>query len=473
MTTVATRTDRYGLPISTDSDAAAAAYREGQERVLAFGVEPGEWFERAIAADPLFALAHAALANVRLREQRLAEAREISLTAERLAAGHADAREHAHIAVVVDAAHGRGPQALARIREHLAVHPRDALVLNNGVTSLLFGGMQEQMAALTSSVEHAYPERDPFFLGLHAFALEEARQFVPARAAAEAALAGYPLAAFAAHALAHVFYEQGAFDDGVGFAPGWLERYDRAAGLHLHMSWHLALFLLARGEYGRVFALYETHIRPPANPPGSYHLYDPVSLLWRTDAFGAAKQDALWEQLGAEAEVRSAQPGMVFADLHHGMALAASGRRAALDGVCASLAARGERGNAIAGEVALPLLRGMAAFADGDYEATVRQIGPVEDRIYLVGGSKAQREVFHDTLLEALLRSGRYEAAEARLHAKLDCRAAPRDFFRAAVAKVSAGESSAAREHARTARAGWAGLDGDAPERGALEHLAM
>lgn len=452
MTATATHTDRYDLPLSTSSDRAAAAYREGQERVLAMGVDPGTWFAQAIAADPSFALAHAGLANVRLREMRLTEARAIATTAARLAGEHAGARERGHVAIVVDAAHGRGAQALARIREHLAVHPRDALVLNSGVTSLLFGGMQAEMVGLTSSVERAYPERDPFFLGLHAFALQEARQFASARAAAEDALERYPLAAFAAHALAHVFYEQGLFDDGMDFAPGWLARYDRNAGLHLHMSWHLALFMLARGEYGRLFALYESHIRPPANPPGSYHLYDPVALLWRTDAFGAPTPPSQWEALGAEAEARATQPGMVFADLHHGMALAASGRHAALAGIYASLRARGQRGNAIAGEVALPLLQGMAAFAAGDYEAAVQQIEPVEDRIYLVGGSKAQREVFHDTLLEALLRSGRYAAAETRLRAKLDCR-------------------PAARDHAQAADTAWPHLDDGAPERVALARL--
>ena len=451
MAAVATQTDRYGLSLSTASDEAAAAYREGQERTLAFGVDLAAPFERALAADPDFALAHADLANARMRDGRLEEAQALALRAEALAAS-ATKREQGHIAVVVDATHGRGLPALQRIREHLAEWPRDALLLNTGVTSLLFAGMQEQMIALTTAVERAYPEGDAFFLGLHAFALQDRDRFTEARAAAERALAAYPLAAFAAHALAHVFYERGAFDEGVGFAPGWLARYDPRAGLHLHLSWHFALFLLARGEYYRLFDLYETHIRPPQEIPAGFQLYDPVALLWRTDAYGLTGPANGWAALADEAERRARLPGMIFADLHLGMALAAAGRWEALEGVTGSLRQRAERGNPSAA-VAWPLLLGLAAFARGDYAESVARIAPIEERIYLVGGSKAQREVFHETLLEALLRTGHFDEAEARLRAKLDCRPAARDFFRLAQTRGALGDAAgatAAGESART-----------------------
>jgi tetratricopeptide (TPR) repeat protein len=461
MAAVATHSDRYGLPLSTTSAEAAAHYRDGQERTLAFGVDPAGAFERAITADPEFALAYAALANARLREGQPFEARDLAVVANELAS-RTSPREQGHVAVVVDATHGRGLPALQRIREQLALWPRDALLLNSGVSSMLFAGMQQQMVQLTSAVEHAYPEGDPFFLGLHAFALQETRQFDLAHAVAERALALYPLAAFAAHALAHVFYERGAFAEGIDFAPVWLARYDPAAGLHLHMSWHFALFLLARGEYSRLFDLYETHIRPPATIPGSYHLYDPVALLWRTDACGVGDSAAAWLTLANEAERRSQQPGILFADLHNGMALAAAGRWDGVDGIIAAFKQRADRGNEAAG-VALALMLGMAAFARGDYEQTIAQVEPVEERIFLVGGSKAQRDLFHDTLLEALLRAGRYAEAETRLRAKLDCRPAARDFFRLAQSRTARGDVAGSAASAASGRSLWTHADADAP----------
>ena len=60
--------DRYGLALSITASAARDAYVEGCD--LALTLYPGavEAFDRAIAADPGFALAHAGKAQVLMRE---------------------------------------------------------------------------------------------------------------------------------------------------------------------------------------------------------------------------------------------------------------------------------------------------------------------------------------------------------------------------------------------------------------------
>ena len=55
--------DRYGLTLSTNSSEAAAAYREGVDLLLSAWTSSAEAFDRAIAADPDFALAHIARAR--------------------------------------------------------------------------------------------------------------------------------------------------------------------------------------------------------------------------------------------------------------------------------------------------------------------------------------------------------------------------------------------------------------------------
>jgi hypothetical protein len=64
-------TDRYELPLSTDSSAARDAYLEGCEAKLTMYPGAIEAFDRAIAADPSFALAHAAKAYALLERVRL------------------------------------------------------------------------------------------------------------------------------------------------------------------------------------------------------------------------------------------------------------------------------------------------------------------------------------------------------------------------------------------------------------------
>ncbi len=69
----------------------------------------------------------------------------------------------------------------------------------------------------------------------------------------------------------------------------------------------------------------------------------------------------------------------------------------------------------------------MAAFARGDDDAVVRLLEPLLNELVRVGGSHAQRDVFEDTLLEAYIRSGRTEAAEALFRERLDRRPSARD----------------------------------------------
>jgi len=59
-------TDRYELPLSTSSSTARDAYVEGCEAKLTMYPGAVEAFDRAIAADPGFALAHAAKAHALL-----------------------------------------------------------------------------------------------------------------------------------------------------------------------------------------------------------------------------------------------------------------------------------------------------------------------------------------------------------------------------------------------------------------------
>ena len=76
-------TDRYGLPVSTPVAAARDAYVEGVDLLLTVYPGAAAAFDRAIAADPGFALAHIGKARTfqlagkllsRTRQQQLARA---------------------------------------------------------------------------------------------------------------------------------------------------------------------------------------------------------------------------------------------------------------------------------------------------------------------------------------------------------------------------------------------------------------
>ena len=69
-------TDRYGLSLSTQSDASATAYTEACNLLLTLYPGAGDAFDRAIEADPDFALAHAGKARLLQLSGKIPAARE-------------------------------------------------------------------------------------------------------------------------------------------------------------------------------------------------------------------------------------------------------------------------------------------------------------------------------------------------------------------------------------------------------------
>ena len=120
--------DRYGLPLTTASDRAAASYRDGIDRILSAWHGAGEALDEAIAEDPDFALAHIARARVHQLNMESAEARTRAAHARRLAAA-ATRRERQHVEILAAAVEGQPKTALSGAEQHLDEFPRDALVL--------------------------------------------------------------------------------------------------------------------------------------------------------------------------------------------------------------------------------------------------------------------------------------------------------------------------------------------------------
>ena len=79
-------TDRYGLPVTTTSQAARDAYVTGTDCLLAGIAGVQQHLERALTADPGFALAHVALARGLFLRAEVAPARGATARARELAA---------------------------------------------------------------------------------------------------------------------------------------------------------------------------------------------------------------------------------------------------------------------------------------------------------------------------------------------------------------------------------------------------
>ena len=417
------RQDTYGLSVSTADSDALALYDRAVHALLSWHAEALPLFRAAAERDPGLALAHAGAAVCLFLEERFPETKAATEAARAAVTGQSD-RERSHVAALTAWTSGQVPEAERLMRQHLATWPRDAMVLQRLYYVLFWLGRFPDMLQMTDSLRAHYPGPS-FVLGMHAFALEEADRCSEAIRVADQALAQQPNDAWAVHALAHALYESADFDTGVTRLPPAIQPCRGLGWFRNHLLWHLALVHFARGNYDRAGRMArQVFERAPSSIAGDLH--DSVSLLWRLELAGQPV-GARWQPFAAIARERVNRMGLLFHVAHMGMALAAAGdwetARAQLEAV-RGRAAKDKTG--LTGEVLLPLLEGLQAFAAGDYRRTIALIEPLRPRIVELGGSRAQRDVFHDTLFEASFRAGDAERAGRYLAERLTRR---RDHF--------------------------------------------
>src|SRR5271169_905102 len=266
-------TDGYGLPLSTASSAAREAYVEGCEAKLTMYPGAVEGFDRAIAADPGFALAHAARAHVLLERGDAAAARASIAAANSLSPG-LSAREKSHIAFFGLLVAGDAEAALAAVYAHLNAWPRDAVVLGTtAFTNGLIGssgraGQKRALLALLEGLASSWGD-DWWFTAHHGMALSENGQRDAARPKIDRSLAQNPHNPWAAHARAHLCYEEGDANAARAFLASWLTTYPRNGFLYSHLNWHLALGDLEAGDAAAAFRLFREAFSPDVHsgPP--------------------------------------------------------------------------------------------------------------------------------------------------------------------------------------------------------------
>jgi hypothetical protein len=210
--------DRYGLPLSTDSPEAANAYRDGIDLMLSAWPGAAEAFDRALAADAEFALAHVARARVHSFYQQGEAARKEAAAARELVARRGTERERGHVETLALAVEGNLPAALSSALRHLESFPRDAVVMSLplGAFGLFaFSGMADHDRARQELCERHAPDygEDWWFLSNYGWAMTENGEVAKGRAMTERAFDMRRANAYAAHALLHAMFEGGSVAD--------------------------------------------------------------------------------------------------------------------------------------------------------------------------------------------------------------------------------------------------------------------
>ncbi len=466
-------TDSWGHPL-TANPAAAEAYRDGVDRMLAYLPEVEESLERAIELDPSFALPHSQLGLFYLFRGNPKRASELAEEAANLA-DRASERERSHVAILGASVRGQGSKAPEWIDQHLRDYPSDAPVLMQWFGANFYNGGPNKRERMLEQFDRLAPHYgdDWWFLGWHAFANHESDQLEIARVLVERSAELRRENGQAAHAMAHVFFEEHDVEGGSGWLGDWLTDHPHRAGFHRHLTWHQALFLLANGRRSDALELHDDIIRPGADPHGDAlgGVADSASLLWRCRLHDGDEAFD-WRAIADLADGAFPKPGVAWVDVHRAMALAALGDEVGLGKLLDGLSEAAKRGHAIAGEVVAPTVEALSAFGQGDYATAADGLDAVRDRLVELGGSNAQRDVFEETLVEAHLRARNLERAFELLNDRLSGGATARDLFRLGRAQTAQGQLEAAKTSFRQARDLWQDADPNAADVQALREAA-
>ena len=407
--------DLRDVPLGTQSATAAALHERALWHLVGFYGDPFATIDALIDADPGWGLAQVIRADLTLTltEPALVPQARAALEVAAPLMRQASERERQHLGAAQLALDGRWREACAAWDAILLRHPRDLLALINAHLFDFYRGDARNLRARVARVLPWWDESDPLYpyvLGMHAFGLEECNLYPQAEEAGRAALALDARGPWAIHAVSHVMEMQGRHDEGADWLRERQRDWAEDNGLAVHNWWHAALFQLETLDTAGALALYDGHIGGSASVVNLQWL-DCASLLWRLQLLGA-DVGGRWQALAqAWADPLGHAGHYAFNDAHALMALLGSGETAqaqALLGRCRDRAEEDGTGDnrAMAREVGLPLMAGLAAFQRGDMAEAGRSLYPLRAVAHHFGGSHAQRDLIDQTLLAAAAAPG-------------------------------------------------------------------
>ncbi|MFP6742609.1 MAG: tetratricopeptide repeat protein, partial [Alphaproteobacteria bacterium] len=388
--------------------------------------------DEALEADTNFAMGHIfrGLVNLTLWESSAVAEIETSLARLDDLHGQSNDRERMHGDALRAWASGDWNGMRGRLDQLLAEYPRDLLALQVGHQADFFAGDRDNLRGRVERALPAWSADDSaygYLLGMHSFGLEECGAYAEAEDAGRRALDRDATDCWAQHAVAHVLEMQARQAEGVAFMEDRAEHWAQADnGFCFHNWWHTAIYNLDQGNAARALEIYDQGIRPE---PFDIQLtmLDAVALLWRMRLRDMDVGDR-WDELAATYENTGEDGFYAFNDMHAMMAYTATGRGAAAEQL---LKAVEDKANAsgtaamIAREVGVPIVRAVDAFGRADYDTAVELLMSVRYRAHLFGGSHAQRDIVHRTLIEAAIKSGNGALAQAltneRVAQRPDC----------------------------------------------------
>ena len=406
--------DLYGLPVSNADEATLHAINDFIHGFIAFELKATNVMAAAGAApECCLANAYTAMLWMMLEAPNAPAMAEPFLARAEACMASVTPRERLFVQAVRLWATGDVPKCIAQCEAILGDHPRDMAALKLGQYHAFNVGDFPTMLRLALRCLPA-AEDIAYVHGMAAFGYEECHLLDQAEAAARHAMTLRHDEPWAHHALAHIYLTRGQINEGIAFmqsvAPTWA---NLNSFMHSHNWWHLALFYISAGRHDDVRVAYDVHVWGLAKEYSQDQI-GAASLLARMEFAGIDVGDR-WNDVADYVAARHSDTVSPFLTLQYLYALERTGRPES-ETLLAAIDDRAEddsqHDHMVWRDVAVWAAHGIAAHAAEDWDDAIRFLGKALPRMTECGGSHAQRDLFEQIHLDALIKSGQSARAQ-------------------------------------------------------------
>lgn len=330
-------------------------------------------------------------------------------------------RELKHVEAIDQLHKGNLDLAINCWESILADNPTDILAVKFAHSGYFYLGYGDRMRDSIARILPYWNSNIPYYnylYGMYSFGLVESNQIYEARKAALTSLEFNKTDAWATHAICHCNEYSCEYEQGIDFLlkteQDWMSRNFIAE----HNYWHLALFYLQLDKQEEVIKVFEDHMMKTNS---NLDMINSSSLLLRLKIDNEERYnlnnfiDEKYNELKEIFKTRIEEHGYTFSASHIGLILSACGseeeKKQYLDAFEAYMNNNLEDNylKEINASIGGPLVKSIIYFNEKNYDKVCELMYPIRNDLFKIGGSKAQKDLFHQMLLHSALSSTNYK----------------------------------------------------------------
>ncbi|XP_064642236.1 tetratricopeptide repeat protein 38-like [Lineus longissimus] len=413
-----------GLPLSTTSDEAAKMFDACLTQYVGwYNDESVDGIEGALSkmtnADPNFLMGHVMsvglemMATAKTTRLDTSFRQDVDAMLKLAKNNHVTEREKKHVEAVKLWSDGKMDDAAYLWEDILISYPLDMLALKFAHDTYFYNGLQYELMDSTARVLPHWKEDMPLYgylMGMHSFGLVETNHFQEAERVAKKGLEINRHDSWSTHSVAHVFEMTGRADEGIAFMSKTVADWSPCEMLACHNFWHWAVYHVDKGEYSGALDLLDDQMIASFKKSGAmFDMIDACSMLYRLELEGVDVGLKRWEDIYEMCRPHIDDHILLFNDLHLLMACLGAKKREVAQAFMASLRQfvenESDMNQVASKKFGIAMAEAFIAYDDGDYARAVELANKVRYQLLMMGGSNAQRDVFHLFLVHAALKS--------------------------------------------------------------------